>query len=277
MINVTKRVSAAFFAVLLMLCTSICAFAESSQKLIDNADLFTTSEKEELIDSLKDAGNSSGWDVIIYTNNNYMESSEMEDYCNDFYDNHNFGKGSQDSGVMLTIDMGSRKMYILTKGNAKSYFSDERVDAILDAAAGSLQSDNYYEAAKSFINYTLQYYYDDKPSDESFSNIDDEEEQKEDSPALYVLMHYGIIIALVALAIAALCVVFVVLRYKNNGKEGTYDLYANSKTDITEKQDIFLNKSVSVTTVSSSSGSSGRSSGGGSGGSSSHGGGGRSF
>ena len=63
---------------------------------------------------------------------------------------------------------------------------------------------------------------------------------------------------------------------KNSGKEGTYDLRSNSVTNLTERQDIFLTKHVTVTTESSSS-SGGSSGGSSSGGGGSSGGGSRSF
>ena len=57
-------------------------------------------------------------------------------------------------------------------------------------------------------------------------------------------------------------------RYKYNGKGGTYNLKENSRINLVDQQDVFLNKHTTYTTINTSSGSSGGSSGG----SSSHGG-----
>lgn len=275
MIKTVKRTSAVICAVLLMLCASVCVFAESEQKLTDDAYLFSSEEQAELTQQLESVSEETGWDVIIYTNLNDVDSEEMENYCNMYYTDHGYGKGSKNSGVFLTVDMSSREMYIITKGDAMYYFSDERVDEILDDVSYKLHYDDYYDAAESFISYTQQYYTEGEPEDGDFSNV--KLQEKEDNPLLYVLKYYGIIIGFVALAIAALCVLFVWLRYKNNGKEGTYNLKENSKTTLTDKQDIFLTKSVSVTTISESSGGSSGGGGHSSGGGGSHGGGGRSF
>ena len=59
----------------------------------------------------------------------------------------------------------------------------------------------------------------------------------------------------VAGVVIALITVFIISRkYKNNGKENIYDLNSNSKTTLTRNNDIFLTKSVSVTTIQSDSG-----------------------
>ena len=94
------------------------AFAESSKKLTDDADIITSSQEETIENNLKKCTLATGWDTIIYTNNNNVDSYDMEDYCNDYFDNHNYGCGDKKSGVMLTIDMSSREMYIITKGEA---------------------------------------------------------------------------------------------------------------------------------------------------------------
>lgn len=270
----TKRISAFICAVLLTLCTGVCAFAESDYKLIDDAYLFSTDETSSIESELIRVSNETGWDVIIYTNLNSVEKEDMEDTCNRYYDDHNFGKGDRKSGVFLTIDMGSREMYIITKGEAMYYFSDDRVDDIVSDVAGYLKQDDYYSAAYSFTEDVENYYISGEPESGDFSNV--ELAEKEANPLLYVLKHYGIIAGVVALAAATVTVLLISHRYKHNGKDGTYDLHSNSVTNLTARQDIFLHKSVSVVNESSnSSGSSSSRSH--SGGSSSHGGGGSSF
>lgn len=273
-IKYTKRISALFFAVVLTLCSGICAFAESDRNLIDDGYLFSTDEASQIETELNRVSRETGWDVVVLTNRLAVEKEDMEDYCNRYYDSHNFGKGSEKSGVFLTVDMGSREMYIITKGDAMYYFSDERVDDIVSDVAGELSQDNFFEAAYEFSE-NVEYYYDEgKPEYGDFSNV--ELAEKESNPLLYVLKHYGIIAGVIGIAAAAVTVIIVAYRYKNNGKEGIYDLNSNSTTNLTQKDDVFLRKSVSVVNVSNSNSSGGGSSSR-SGGRSSHGGGGSSF
>lgn len=268
----TKRLSALVCAVLLTLCTSVAVFAEASYKLNDSADIFTSEQDTTIEEQLYEVSDLTGWDVIIYTNERGVDSYDMEEVCNYFYDISGFGKNDDLRGIMLTVDMGSREMYILTKGDTMYYFNDDRVDEILDDVTYYLSDDEYYEAAQAFIEDVEYYYNSGKPEGGSTDNI-----KIEENIFIYTLKHYGIIIGIVALAIAAFSVVSVHLRYKNQGKKGIYDLKGNSVVKLSDRQDIFLHKTVTVHTQSSSSSSRGGRSGGGGGRSSSHGGGGRSF
>lgn len=270
-IKYTKRVSALLCAVMLMLCTSFGVFAQASGVITDDAGLFTDSEKAELQSQLDALSEKTGWMAVVYTNNDGYSSDEIKPHTNRYYAD-NYGKTT--AGVMLTIDMSGRAVDFRTKGKAMQYFSDNRVDTILDDVQSCLKEELYYDAAINFISYSSQYYDDGIPEGEPNSNIDIQE--KEDNALLYVLKHYGIIIAIVSLVSATIVVFVISRRYKNSGKEGTYDLHSNSVTNLTTRNDIFLTKHVAVTTesTSSSSGSSGGSSSGGGG---SSGGGSRSF
>jgi uncharacterized protein len=269
-----KRISAVMVALVMALCTSIPAFAQSG-RLIDEAYLLSSSEATDIEAQLDDASLQTGWDIVIYTNENDVSDYDMEDYCNEYYDNSSFDY----DGVMLTVDMASREMFVLTKGEAMEYFTDQRVDQILDDIVYYLSDDEYVSACEAFINDVLLFYSDGIPEYGDYDNVyiapEDSYEDENVNPFIRVLKEYGIIIGIVSVVVAVLAVVFIYLRYKNHGKSGTYNLEENSVTHLTQREDIFITKSISVTTISS--GSSGGSSGGGGGGGSSHGGGGRSF
>ena len=268
----TKRISALFCAVMLMLCTTVCVFAQASGVITDNAELFTESEKAELQTQLDALSEKTGWMAVIYTNYEGHDADKIKPYANRYYAD-NYGKTT--AGVMLTIDMQGRAVDFRTKDDAIYYFSDNRVDTILDDVQGCLKEGLYYDAATLFISYSSHYYDAGIPEGESNENIDIQE--KEDNALLYVLRHYGIIFGVVALVTATIVVFVISRKYKNSGKEGTYDLHSNSVTNLTERQDIFLTKHVSVTTESSSSSGGDSSGGSSSGGGGSSGGGSRSF
>ena len=276
MMKFTKRFSAILCAMMLLLCAGTTAFAESTYKLIDEADLFSADEETELTQKLEEVSYETGWDVVAYTNYNGVEPRDMKEFCRDYYNSNNFGVGTQASGVMLNIDMSSRSMFVFTYGETMDYFSDDRLDEVLDEVQYNLSEDDYYSAVVSFALATSDYYHNGIDTSDSFDNLyeSDADSMSFSQRFFYVLKSYGIIIAIFAIAVGALSVVFTKKRYKNHGKSGTYDLKANSSTTLYEKEDIFLHKSVSVTTVSSSSSGS-RSGGGGS--RSGGGGGGRSF
>lgn len=267
----TKRVSALLCAVALMLCTSFGVLAQASGVLIDDADLFSAEEESALQDSLNALSAETGWMAVINTNYDGYDADSIKPHTNRFYAD-NYGKTT--AGVMLTIDMEGRAVDFRSKGDAMYYFSDRRVDAILDDVQAYLKEAQYLDAANAFIEYSSEYYNAGIPEGESNENIDIQE--KEDNALLYTLKHYGIIFGVISLAVGAVVVLIVAKKYKNFGKEGTYDLKSNSSLRLNDRQDVFVTKRVTVTTDSdsySSGGSSGSSSGGGG----SSGGGSRSF
>lgn len=256
----TKRISALFCAVMLTLCSGIYAFA-ASYTLIDDAMLFDSEQTEILMQEMERIGEKTGWEIVVYTNTNYVDSDDMEYYYNQFYDDNGFSK----DGVIFVIDRGYDNRVINTKGDAMYYFSDERMTGIKSELKPYLVDEDWYGATMKFLEVTESYYDDGKPEGEEFTNV--KLAEKEANPLIYALKHYGIIAGVIGLAAATITVIIIGHRYKNNGKEGTYDLHANSKTNLTDKQDIFLRKSVTVVNESSSSssdGSSHSSSGGGS-------------
>lgn len=271
MITLSKRISALLCAVILMVCTSSVAFAESTQKLIDDAGLLTSSEQQELTQKLVETSEETGWDLVVYTNYNGVSKEKMERYTNEYYDNHNLGIGDKKSGVILNIDMGSRELYMITKGEAMYYFSDSRNDEILDDIQACLKSKNYNKAVNDFVDFSYSYYCQGILEGDSNNNI--KINQKHDNPVLYSLLHYGIIAILVGVVVGFVVALIINRKYKHNGKEGTYDLHQNSVTNLNVSNDTFITKSVSVRTIETSSSRSSSSGGGGS----SHGGGGRSF
>lgn len=232
------------------------AFAESSKKLTDDADIITSSQEETIENNLKKCTLATGWDTIIYTNNNNVDSYDMEDYCNDYFDNHNYGCGDKKSGVMLTIDMSSREMYIITKGEAMYCFSDARTDDLLDSVQYELSSGDYDGACDEFIETVEQYYNAgvDTSKDASYSNII--EAQLTPLEKVIKGFLYGIMFMMMGGLAGFLVSLGVRYAYGKNGKGASYDLAKNSSLNLTESRDQFLYKNVTYTTVSSSSSSS---------------------
>lgn len=74
-------------------------FCREQQKLTDDADIITSSQEETIENNLKKCTLATGWDTIIYTNNNNVDSYDMEDYCNDYFDNHNYGCGDKKAAL----------------------------------------------------------------------------------------------------------------------------------------------------------------------------------
>lgn len=233
------------------------AFAESTKKLTDDADIILDSQEDTIEYNLKKCTLETGWDTIIYTNNNNVSSYDMEDYCNDYFDNHDYGCGEEKSGVFLTIDMGSREMYIITKGEAMYYFDDSRIDDTLDNVQYELANSDYQGACNAFIEAVEYYHYigENTDSDATYKNIEIVE-----NLTIFDRIAKGVFYAFafaVTVGIFAVGISFVIrYKYSQNGKGENYDLARNSSLNLTERYDKFLYKNVTSTSVSSSSSSS---------------------
>lgn len=261
----------------LMTAAAFSVSAESSDKLIDNAQLLSQAEAQDIRERLFEVSESTGWDVVVYTNNDGvdLDDNQLALHCNEFYENNRFGKGENKSGVMLTVDMSSRCMFVLTKGDARLYFDDSRTDSIVAEIQSSLKNEDFYSGCADFAASVSAYYNADISDDGTYSNI--QVIEKKENPFLYSLKHVGWIAGLAGLVIGGIFIPVTCSRYKHNGRKGVYDLRANSDLKVLDEQDEFLYKNVTYTTRSSSSSSDSSSSSGGSSSSSSFGGGGARF
>ncbi len=253
MMNFVKKTFAAFCAAVLALGTVTGVLAYESYTLCDDAMLFDSGETQKLEEMMQNLGQKTGWEIVVYTNTNFVDSDDMEYYYNDYYDSEGFS----DDCVMLVFDTGYDNRIINTYGDAMYYFSDERMDEIKSDMKPYLDSGDWYSATVQFLETTEEYFEQGKPDGDSFSNIKiNESEKKAENPLLYVLSEYWIIFIVISLVAGASSVVFVYLRYKNHGKQGTYDLKSNSVTTLNNREDVFLFKNVTVVNESTNSGGS---------------------
>jgi len=200
MMNVTKRLSAMLAAMIMVFCTPLFVFAAGQTELRDDAELFTSDEETQLQAELDAFAQKTGWVAVIYTNNEGKTEDNIKPFANRYYADK-YGKTT--AGVILTIDMKGRAIDFRTKGDAMYYFGDGRVNTLLDDVQRDMKQGNYYSAAEQFLYYVDHYYDEGIDDDESNENIDLQE--KEDNKFLYVVKHYGIVIAGGSIIVAVYC------------------------------------------------------------------------
>lgn len=265
--QLSNRFSAAICVMLIFAVAVVPAFAQSDYSsayaVTDDAAYFSSTEFDDLCSKAENAGTKAGFQIIIHTSTDGIDSSEMDTYYNQYHDSDS---AYQPDGVMLVFDTKSDNRIILTYGAAEAYFDDNRMSELQSSLKPDLSTGDYYNASKTFIDKTLEYYDSGVPADGSYSNVitTDSNEPK----ILTSLKKYGWIGGIAGVVIAIIFVLVNVGRYKYNGRGGTYDLNKNSQMTLIDTQDVFVSKHTTYVTIQSSSGSSGGSS---SGGSSSHG------
>ncbi len=276
------------FAFLLVALMLLPAAALADTQVIDDAGLFTTSEIAEMTRIINDIEDKHQVDIVILTTSDtpddYSDSMyRVRDYADDYYDQHGYGMGPDDSGLLYLIDMNNRVQWISTGGVMREYIDDSREEDIFDATADYMRYGDYGKAtirAMEMVSYMM-----DKGREEGTFLYD--EVTGERLSGIYNALTTGEMgVAAVCGVIVALVIVFSVSAgYNLKGNTYSYDLGKNSSLYMNRDKDHFLRETVTRTARVTSSGNGCSGGGGRSGGSGvhrssggvSHGGGGRRF
>ena len=129
---------------------SVEAF-DTSLKVYDYAQVLTTDEEEELRNDINLFIANHNMDMALVTVKYHNKSNTMN-YADDFYDYNGFGIGPNYDGVIFVVDFtfGYTDIWMSTTGKAINYYTDSRIDSILDAVSLKKNS-GYYEMLSTFI------------------------------------------------------------------------------------------------------------------------------
>ena len=245
---------------------------DESEKIYDFANLLNSNEEQKLYEKADNYIKKSNYDLAIVTINNNNKYSAM-DYADDFFDYNNFGFNSSRDGLLILIDMDTRKIWVSTSGMAIKMYSDSRIDSIIDAGYYYLKNQEYYECLIRMIDQLDSYFTSGYPSGNSNLYIDEDGNPYyiKKMPYLTIFLMSGVICVITSL-------ILYYMTYSKIKKQNTVT-YINPNITNIIKNDQFVTTYTSRVRIQSSS------SGGSSGGSSfhssssgrSHGGGGRSF
>ena len=129
--------------------------------IIDKALLFSVSTHLELERKMTELESKYGTKVIILTVLELkddrlprQEYAGIQPFAEDYYDYIVCG-GVDTTGIMLAIDMGSRKMWVSTSGAEVNRFQSD-IDYLLDRVAARLSDGDNDEAAECFVRLVEQ-------------------------------------------------------------------------------------------------------------------------
>lgn len=288
---------------ILFICSSMPIFAAADTKVYDYANLFSLEQLENLEASARTLAETYKMDIGIVTIDDAEGKSAM-DYADDFYDSNGYGYGNHLDGLLFLIDMDNRELYISTCGLGIQYFTDLRINKMLDSIYTYMSKQDYYGASTNFLNLTEQTIKKGVPSNQravekEFSDprIDYNDYNMSDAPSKHIpfrtasgkpLNPSSITLSMLAAALGAAIIAFVTryivqYRYKNPRYTAPQTKPDSLSVNYTERQDAFVSTHTSRIKIPKNDNNG--SGGGGSGISSihssssgqSHGGGGRSF
>lgn len=145
-----KKVLAVLLA--FIICSSFVVFASASSDdyVVDDANVLTRSEEEELNEKLQAFAEKNKSEIVIVTVDD-LGSKSARAYADDFYDDNGYGYGEDHDGMLVLYkdgEEGDREIYISTCGKGiEDYDSDE----IIDSMISYLEDGEYVEAFEACI------------------------------------------------------------------------------------------------------------------------------
>lgn len=128
----------------------VCAFTEG-QKVYDKAELLTAEQIQILEAECITIAKEKSLDIIILTASD-TEGKTSTAYADDFYDINKFGYEAENgTGILLLIDMDNRNVWISTSGDAIKYFTDARIELMLDNIFEYIPNEDYYNSCITFL------------------------------------------------------------------------------------------------------------------------------
>lgn len=152
----TKRITAALFAVILILSIAILpVYAESSYsyKLDDAANVLNPNEESQLLSTIKEVSDTCKCNLAFVTVNDingasFSHNGTTQDYADRYYENE-YGKNTDGIVVLLVLNngKGKRDIYISTSGKCIKRLTDSENEDIRDEAIKKHNPDSkgYYD------------------------------------------------------------------------------------------------------------------------------------
>lgn len=206
--------------------------SSTDQRVFDEAQLFDQEESDLLSDTIENLQQIMNIDVIVATIEDALGYSTF-DYADMFYEEHNFGVGVNNSGVLLLIDMDNRGFDVLTEGVMIDYLTDDRIDAILDDVFNEVVDGNYYEAADQYLTLVSTFYEEGLVV------------ETQDPLTLSELISMLILSA----AVGVVFYKSVVRKYEKVLNKPSFSVNQNSQLNLKRERDIFLHRRVSKTNL----------------------------
>lgn len=263
-----KKLALAWVTVLMVVCITLTAFAYQPA-VVDEQNLFTSSQKDTLIKLVDTLRTKYQIDAVVLTTDRTPTTSEVSrivDWADRYYEDMGYGLGEDRAGFVYLIDMNNRFSYISTAGVMIDYLNDSRIETCLSAADPYLHSGNYGRAAEALLRQVMEYMAEgieegtfryDSVTGERLSGLYNKLTKNE------------FLVALVAgLACVAVMVLSVVATYSLRGSTYHYDLENNASLRLSRNDQTYIRQTVSRVRHDTSSG--GGSHGGSSGGSGVH-------
>lgn len=139
-------------------------------RVVDDADLLSDYEEENLKKQLDSISENLDFDVVVITANT-LDGKNIRDYADDYFDYNGYGMGNDRDGVLLAICMDTREWWISTSGLGIDAISNSEIDYIEEQFIEDLSYADYYNGFVKYAElceqFVQSYYKGDMPKDYS--------------------------------------------------------------------------------------------------------------
>ena len=159
--HTAKRFAALLAALVLAFCLSIPAFA-AAPLVRDEMGLFDADTYSQLEASAEAASDGHDCDVYFLVVDSIGDTDQRQ-YAKDYYLANGLGSGSEQSGILFLLAVGSRKYVTITYGEGVTAFTDYRIEQQEDEIVPELSDEEWADAAYTYIDMcddALDYYAD---------------------------------------------------------------------------------------------------------------------
>lgn len=193
-----KRFTVSFLSAVfaLLLAAGIYAEADPQVYIIDDYGYLSQSEKEKIYLEAEIFSEKSGFNIMIAITDDIgtpKTDSHTVEYADDLYD---YYCGINTDGILLLINNDTEYDYISTSGACINYYSDYRIDSILDAAYDYIIDKSFADAAYAFID-KIEYYYDKGKINSQQELLGVEVDMDNFSSSIVVLMVIALMVGMV--------------------------------------------------------------------------------
>lgn len=256
------------FAVFFICITVFCfpVYAQSgSVHIIDDADVFSSSQEKQIKDKANEAAAKTGFNIVIMSSKDIgtpKTDAHVVEFCDDKYEEL---CGIETDGILFLINCDTKYDYISTSGACIEYFSDDRIESVLDYIWEDMKAENFGQAAEGFLS-RVNYYYDKGRANNDLHTgeyiVSDKSGKSASRPRLIDSLQF-IMFVIIFTAMVGSGVYSLNKKPYRIEKPGTRNYILNNSLVFDNKSDVYVGRHVHTTySPRSSSSGSHRSSGG---------------
>lgn len=136
----------------------------SGEHVYDTAEIFTPAEIEVLEEDAAVLNERIQMEIKIVTTDT-TEGKSSTEYADHFFITHHLGMNENEDGILFLINMEEREIYVYTSGIAIRYFTEERIDQLLEQVYDHFSEENYLAGVESFFTEVEKYVQQEIPED----------------------------------------------------------------------------------------------------------------